>query len=142
MFKRILVPLDGSPGAESALAPARFLAAASGGELLLVRAGEPIIPSLQVLDLSEDPLLNQRREITKYLEAIARPEQRESYRVLEEGNAAQVILDEAERSGVDAIVLCSHGRTGVSRFLLGSVAEKVARHARCPVMIVRRPPHK
>jgi nucleotide-binding universal stress UspA family protein len=56
---------------------------------------------------------------------------------VEEGDARNVILNQAERWHADLIVLGSHGRTGLDRFLMGSVSEAVARHARCSVEIVR-----
>jgi nucleotide-binding universal stress UspA family protein len=59
---------------------------------------------------------------------------------LEEGDPRDVILDNAERWPADLIVLGSHGRGGKSRFLMGSVSEAVARHARCSVEIVRMSP--
>jgi len=62
----------------------------------------------------------------------------ESISVLVE-NPKQVILDEAERWGADLIVVGSHGRRGIDRFLLGSVSEAVAIHARCSVEVIRRP---
>jgi nucleotide-binding universal stress UspA family protein len=56
-----------------------------------------------------------------------------------EGNPKHVILDEAERWGADLIVVGSHGRRGIQRFLLGSVSQAVALHAPCSVQIVRAP---
>jgi len=56
-----------------------------------------------------------------------------------EGDARDVILDCAEEWGADLIVVCSHSRKGLTRFLLGSVAEAVARHAHCSVEIIRIP---
>ena len=56
-----------------------------------------------------------------------------------EGHAKQVLLDEAEKWGADLIVVGSHGRRGLDRFLLGSVSQAVALHARCSVEIVRMP---
>ena len=54
-----------------------------------------------------------------------------------EGYAPEVIVDEAERRGVDVIAVGTHGRTGLAHLLLGSTAERVVQHARCPVMTVR-----
>ena len=61
-------------------------------------------------------------------------------RVVEVGDAAPAICRVAERLGVDAIVVGSHGRTGLARIFLGSVSEHVVRHAPCPVLVVRDPP--
>lgn len=54
------------------------------------------------------------------------------------GNPSSVIIDYAESNRIDLIVIPSHGRTGLSRFLLGSVAERVVRFAPCPVLVLRR----
>lgn len=54
------------------------------------------------------------------------------------GNPSSEIIDYAEQNGIDLIVIPSHGRSGISRFLLGSVAERVIRFAPCPVLVVRR----
>jgi nucleotide-binding universal stress UspA family protein len=56
---------------------------------------------------------------------------------VETGNPFEVILDVAESNGVDLIVLATHGRTGIKRLLIGNVAEKVVRHAPCPVLTVK-----
>jgi nucleotide-binding universal stress UspA family protein len=61
--------------------------------------------------------------------------------VVETGSAAERIVSYAERQGLDLVVLGTHGRTGFTRALLGSVAERVARTAHCPVMTVPRDPH-
>jgi nucleotide-binding universal stress UspA family protein len=56
------------------------------------------------------------------------------------GRAADKIVETAEKRAVDLIVLSTHGLTGLDRFLMGSVAEQVIRHARCPVLVVRKTP--
>lgn len=63
-----------------------------------------------------------------------------SYRTLiaQDDNAARFISDQARKSRVSMIVMGSHGRTGMERFILGSVAEKTVRYAQCPVLIVKR----
>jgi nucleotide-binding universal stress UspA family protein len=57
--------------------------------------------------------------------------------IIESGNPFEKILDVAEARKIDLIVLATHGRTGVKRLLIGNVAEKVVRHAPCPVLTVR-----
>lgn len=59
-------------------------------------------------------------------------------RVSPTGNAAHEIVELAEELGVDMIVMPSHGRTGLARIAIGSVAERVVRHASCPVLVLRR----
>ena len=58
---------------------------------------------------------------------------------VERGRAADVIVETAELKGVDLIVLSTHGHTGLDRLLMGSTAEQVVRHAKCPVFVVRQP---
>jgi nucleotide-binding universal stress UspA family protein len=58
---------------------------------------------------------------------------------IEVGDVAQTVVRVAEELGVDAIVVASHGRTGLERLFLGSVSEHIVRHAHCPVLVVREP---
>jgi nucleotide-binding universal stress UspA family protein len=58
---------------------------------------------------------------------------------IEVGDVAQTVVRVAEDLGVDAIVVASHGRTGLERLFLGSVSEHIVRHAHCPVLVVREP---
>jgi nucleotide-binding universal stress UspA family protein len=85
----------------------------------------------------------EQREFAKELLAQAAEKVRSAgFRVttlIEEGDARDVILNQAERWHADLIIVGSHGRTGLDRFLIGSVSEAVARHARCSVEIVRIP---
>jgi universal stress protein A len=62
--------------------------------------------------------------------------------VVQTGNPELAIVDAAKELGIDLIILSTHGRTGLSRVLLGSTAEKVVRHAGCPVLIVREHEHE
>lgn len=144
MFKRILVPLDGSKAAEAALEPATYLAGLSGGELLLVR-----VHSLPDLGFpSEYPVPAyafeaERKHCETYLMGVAGRVQEGGlqvrWQVLDNAlSVAEQIVDAAAEEKSELIVLTSHGRSGVGRFFLGSVAENVARLAPCPVMIVGR----
>lgn len=147
MFHKVLVPLDGSRAAEAALEQATYLASRTGGNLLLVQVlsnymvtdNPPLTP-----DFREQLDLRDRGEARKYLGGVELRVQGQGLlcqsEVIESGNPAEGILDCAESRSVDLIVLTSHGRSGLSRFLLGSVAERVLRHAVCPVLVVRRNP--
>ncbi|CAN0512611.1 unnamed protein product, partial [Phaeothamnion confervicola] len=134
--------LDGSPAAEKALPFAEELAKAHGGQLHLVsvcswastsfpaEAGYYISP-----ELIEAQLKSQDEYLTKVqLDLHERGLEAKTYGL--EGNALQRLLEFAESHKVDLIVLTSHGRTAFKRFLLGSVAENVARLAPCPVLLV------
>jgi nucleotide-binding universal stress UspA family protein len=148
-FRHILVPLDGSELAEKALAPAGQIAAAmaeragSAGapvRLVLLRAVSPMAL------LAADPMLYDEMvrmsvdEAQAYLKTTAltlgqTPFAVESVAV--SGSPADAIVQYAEEKGIDLIVMSSHGRTGSSRWVYGSVAEKVMHHAPCATVIIR-----
>ena len=137
----ILLPLDGSPIAEQALPWAVELADRYSAQLILLRVA-PRPEFWSPLDAPDTYLDEQETRAMKYLLGVESrltdgkvPIQAE-YSL---GNPAQCILDRAKELGDCIIVMNSHGRDGVSRLMLGSVAEKVARHAACPVFIVRVP---
>jgi nucleotide-binding universal stress UspA family protein len=145
MFKRIVVPLDGSGRAERSLPIAARLARASGGSIFLVRVLDT--SPAEMPSAPGRPLLIQtvgetdRTQAESYLTAIAGsnllagiPAQIE----VPTGLVAPSILATASSKQADIIVICSHGYTGVTRWwMLGSVAAKVARYAHTPVMVLR-----
>lgn len=137
MFKRILVPLDGSARAESALPVAARLARAYGASVELVRVVEAYAEYGAYLQSALD---EEKIEATRYLEGVARSIDLEGSEVVVKvplGLAGKSIIAEAQASHASLIVLCSHGYTGMKHWMLGSVAEKVARHAPVPVFILR-----
>jgi len=143
MFFRILVPLDGSTQAESALGPAVAMARAFGGTLRLVRVFPGPVSSDYVVNvhLHESVERREHEQMEQYLERVRARYSEQGLmvvtRLLEAGDPAQRILQEVQSDPVDLIVLSSHGRSGVARLLLGSVAEHIAREAPCPVLIIR-----
>lgn len=143
MFQHVLVPLDGSASAEQALPFAKELARPGRTELRLLRlTGSPAVVGYP-LDLpGSTAIVEKEIEHTRqYLQEVGRQLESEGYQVTwcdRFGDPASGILQEAEESGADLVVMATHCRTGFKRFLLGSVAEKVARHASCPVLLVRR----
>lgn len=144
-FGRILVPLDGSELAEQALPEAQTLAREKGAEILLVRAIEPLSDRDMAVILatwkSADEIYAHRQtaaerylgEVQEKLRLAGVPAEM----VVDEGPAAEVILDTAEAEEVDMIVMSTHGRSGLSRWVYGSVAEKVLRRATCPLLLIR-----
>lgn len=140
MFFKILVPLDGSKYSEAALQSASFMARAFNADLKLVTVEEiamPIYPG----EVDRQMLVDLQKDSQAYLDSMAHQLRQEgccvTTVVLPPGPPADRILDEVKRERTDLIVVGSHGRTGLTRLLLGSVAEKLARHAPCPVMIAR-----
>ena len=142
-FEKLLVPLDGSEFAEMALEPAVAIAQSMGSEVVLFRVAQPI-PRTRALaempDVYNDVVAATSREAENYLQNIrARfPEDNivVEYRPGEQGVARQ-ILDYALNSGIDLIVMSSHGYTGVKRWAYGSVTEKILHGACCATLVVR-----
>ena len=144
MFCKIMVPLDGSTLAEASLCPAKFMARAFNAEVKLISVEEmPAHLSDLEWRLPQQAILDQAKSQSEaYLQARAHELRSEgctvTFEVLPLGSAAQRILEEVEANKHDLLILTSHGRTGLTRFMMGSVAERLARYARCPVMIVGR----
>lgn len=143
-FERILVPMDYSRHSELALGYAREIASSEGASLHLLHVLEvDTYPDfyfpVQASQMFDMPELKERalQHLRDRLEKEG-PEVRAELHV-ELGHPAQSVVEYAERLGIDLIVLASHGRTGLERALLGSVAEGVARRAQCPVLIVKPP---
>jgi nucleotide-binding universal stress UspA family protein len=145
MFKKILVPLDGSKLAERALHSAITLAQHAGGEVILLSI--PVLKHLFVVDgaaygmlLPNDSLVNSRKELTEYLEAVKEKLPYNDFALhtrVVDGDEASVIVETAVTENVDLIIMSTHGYSGLTRWMLGSVTEKVLRSTPCPVMAVR-----
>ena len=145
MFHKILVPLDGSILSEGAIAPALEVARRFGATVLLFRTSvlpehlmvSPVPVSPATYAEIEESILETTREYleatkTRFAEAGVTLETAQS-----SGEAAREILELAQTRGIDLIVMSTHGRSGFQRWLFGSVAEKVMRHAPCPVLAIR-----
>jgi nucleotide-binding universal stress UspA family protein len=138
----MLVPLDGSAFAETALPYAAALALVFGGTLLLVRAVTPPVtpssyPGLGLVQKSSE---EEQREAKTYLEEVAqrlRSDGLSVQTVVREGWPADIIAYLGATLGPRMIVMATHGRTGVVRLLLGSVALEVVRRSSLPVLLVR-----
>ena len=128
MFRRILVPLDGSKTAESALPYARALAERLGADVELLEVVDlaEISSSASADKVAKLNNVHASRSSDEYLAQIAKsfPRGRARCRV-ERGTAAAVIIDAAAVDKETLIIMASHGRSGIHRWLLGSVAEKV-----------------
>ena len=143
MYKRILVPLDGSPLAEAALGHARQLAQCDDSEIVLLRVvispytivAPDMMLAGQIMD--QEPLQQQAEQ---YLQAQAGKLAAQGiavHMVACQGPVAEAILDHARSLAVDVIVMSTHGRGGVSRWVYGSVADRVLQAAPCPVLLIR-----
>jgi len=143
----LLVPLDGSSLAEQALPVAASIARRSGLGVDLVTVVQKVPPFLTALAGSEslpvDADLEQehRNQLTAYLESTAKAlgttQGLDATCALLEGDPPQVLADRARAKEVALIVMTTHGHGGLRRFWLGSVADRLLRRARVPVMLLR-----
>src|ERR1700743_274515 len=146
MLKSILVGTDGSDAAGVAISHAIGLASALGARLHIVSAYAPVSeqPSrIGRVHVPSDVQVNLREEVLALLEASRRDAEAAGVDRVETfarvGDAADAILDVAEEQGSDLIVVGNKGMTGATRFLLGSVPNKVSHHAPCSVLILVTP---
>ncbi len=141
--RRILVPLDGSELAERALTPALELVEALGSDLHLLRVATSERALLQTESMAgvfADMESKEIGEAQDYLQEQVESVNLDAVQVSVESSkdsVAGAIIDYAARQEIDLIVMSSHGRTGLQRWVYGSVAEKVLRSACCATMIVR-----
>ena len=142
MYKKILVPLDGSEFAEAALPHARAFAECTGAEIVLLRVVTQPIHAYT----APDPLLYDSlqkdtvAECTDYLERVAADLKAAGYKVTTEtgaGPVVETILEFAQGIGADLIAMSTHGRSGLARWFIGSTADKVVRAATLPVLLTR-----
>lgn len=139
MFKRILVPLDGSEFAERALATAEALAASCGADLALVRVVELVAPGDRepgvVSYLDEHRIAVAQDYIAQKATAmrLGRPVTAEAYLA---ADIAAGIIARAADIGADVIVMTSHGESWPAGTVLGSVAARLTRESPCPLLVV------
>lgn len=139
----IVVPLDGSPFAEAALPMAIHLARNLGAPLDLVFVSEPVLP-ISVGEPFAIPFAIPVPPVSDPVPYLAAVEQRLAavpglvvHRHVLAGDAATEIARHATAGGARFLVLSTHGRGGLNRFVLGSVADRLAREAHCPLVLVR-----
>lgn len=146
MYKKILVPLDGSEFAGYSLSHVKAIATGCNvPEIILLSVMEPV-PHAGVIGnyLGSDWQVEREKWAVNWLEEYLNKaagslsaEGLNLRTVMVQGNAANEILDYAGKHGVDLIVMTTHGRSGVLRWALGSVADRVMRYASIPVMLIR-----
>lgn len=146
MYNKILVPLDGSELAEQVLPHVIELANCTGAEIVLLRV--PDVPTYDYL-MTAPELGRAIREqaVTDTADYLSRmsAELREKglkvrTRAANDGAVYSTILDVAEDMGVDLIAMSTHGRSGLARMVMGSIADDIIRHATLPVLLVRPKP--
>ena len=141
MFQRIVCATDFSGTAESAWEAARELARTHRAELTLVHVFTemPIYPEVAVLEVQrvwEDQHAWVERALAERVDAATSSGLTARW-VLKTGVAPEAIVEAATETGADLIVIGTHGRTGLSRLVIGSVAERVVRLAPCPVLTMK-----
>jgi len=142
MFKKILLPLDGSAMSERAIDPAEEMAMGSGAEVLLIK----VVPS----PLGKAPEAGQAEESKAFAESVNRSKaylEKIAFRLggksvksrilVPSGEPHAEILSAAHKEDVDCIVMSTHGGSALARALLGSTAEKVVYTTKRPVMLIK-----
>ncbi len=141
-FQKVLCAVDFSPSTTLTIETARQIADANKGTVILFHVvpmpieaiGQPLII---------EPLGGAEEDARKRLNRIASERLSHAYEiVVVTGDPAGAIIDAAQEQAADLIVMATHGRTGLSHFFLGSVAERVVRESSVPVMTVRVPSEK
>ena len=142
-FKKILVPVDFSKCSDKAVSYAREFAAQHRGELLLLHVVEPIaypvevgFPSLAALPPANDYERVRRERLATLHKRVSASGAKASAK-LRVGKPYFEITRAAKEFAVDLIIISTHGHTGLSHVFLGSTAERVVRHAECPVLTIR-----
>ena len=138
-YKKILVPIDFSPCALLALENARQIATKAGARIHLIHAWEiawvhpevSVVSGDQLVSLAEHTRLEAEDRMQKLVPGEASANISSSVR---RGHPSDVVVSCAREESVDLIVMGTHGRTGLSHLILGSVAQKVLRRAPCPVL--------
>ncbi len=148
MFKRILVPLDGSELAERAIPVAARIARASGGTIVFVRVilppvefGTYSVEQEHLIDLKPSAFERRLAEAESYLLNVAITHADVLAGIATEtdivtGATAPEIISTARLEKIDLIVMCSHGETGLKRWVFGSVAQEAVRHSPAPVLVL------
>ncbi|MDP2931977.1 MAG: universal stress protein [Chloroflexota bacterium] len=148
MYKKILAPLDGSPLAECTLAHLKEVVTGCNiPEVVVLRVVEPLSSQTVAAyaevgsgrDLLSSAEQQNREEARKYAAEVVEKLKKDGVAaeaVLVNGEPAEQILDYARKNQVDLIVMSTHGRSGISRWVMGSVADRVVRHAAIPVFLI------
>jgi len=135
LYRKILVPLDGSPLAEAILDHVEAVAAPLGAEVILLQ----VLPGTGVLpDQAQREEESARSYLGRKVEQL-RAKGINARFAVRHGDPAPEILDYAEDNKVDAIAMSTHGRSGIGRWVFGSIAEKVLRGTNIPILLVRAP---
>ena len=138
MFRKVLVPLDRSPLAEQALDIAAEIAHASQASMDVVLVHQPKILGVRIDEQFNVAMWNEEEKYTAAIVSEMETQQKvAASHAVPSGHPVEMICARAHDVGADLIVMTSHGRTGLSRAWLGSVADGVVRQSRVPVLMLR-----
>jgi nucleotide-binding universal stress UspA family protein len=144
-IKKILVPTDFSPHADEAFRVAHDLALVLGAEVIVFHVAHPPAVVTEGGRMLAAPDRTEAVDLWERFHSIrlADPKVRVEHQVIvADSRKASHILAILDRLGCDLIVMGTHGRSWTRHLLLGSITEEVVRRARCPVMVVKAPPHQ
>ena len=137
-LQKILVPLDGSALAEAALPQALEIAESSGANLLLIRAAEAhTLPGVDPTEAQIKVVQEAEGYLAQVRDRLAAQGRKEVETSVWYGPAAYAIVEAARLNKVDLIAMTTHGRSGLGRLILGSVAESVLRGTTTPILLIR-----
>jgi len=147
-FKKILIPIDGSPFSEASIPYVKELAKGTDGEIVLLRVSEPPVlsadrsPAIKPSwEEYRDILMTEiQRQAEEYMEGIKANIEKSGIKVRSQailGKAVESILRVAQKENINLIAMTTHGRTGVSRWIYGSVASRIVEESLQPVMLIR-----
>ncbi|SDJ34210.1 Nucleotide-binding universal stress protein, UspA family [Halovenus aranensis] len=140
MYDHILVPTDGSTGTAHVALHAIELAEIHGATLHTLHVIDAALTGhLTDAGMSTDSLDDRAHQAVETIERMANRHDVDCHTAVRRGSPAETILDYANGEAIDVIVAGTHGRSGVKRHLVGSVTERLVRHASCPVLSVRLP---
>jgi nucleotide-binding universal stress UspA family protein len=147
MYRKILLPTDGSENAKRAGKHAIWLADASGADIIVLNVIEPYYPQISALPNFREGIYDDLRDEGKNVVESFRKDLEFSQcngecktinlsTKIKEGKPYNEILEVVDKEEVDLIVMGASGRHGLDKFMLGSVTERVMRASKCPVMVV------
>jgi nucleotide-binding universal stress UspA family protein len=154
MFKNILVPLDGSDTAEVVLESAKELGKALGAHLTLVRVVDiaaltrSIVPASndmgavthEIQDIIDETVSAELKDAEDYLNGLGKQCQADGIEVstqVRQGVAGEELLEAVEEEHIDLAAIATHGRSGISRSIFGSVADQLVRESGKPVLVIK-----
>lgn len=136
-WQRILVPVDGSASSRAAADLAFRLFDSYGSQVTVVTVADVPSHLYGISAQAVDEILSESRQHLDQIRQEAESREIDADYILREGEPAEILTDLAGKKGSDLIVMGSHGRTGLTRLLMGSVTDRVIKNSACPILVVR-----